>query len=96
MEDPADYLAGQIARLAAKETAEILTAGIASGRFLPPSAYLTPAQTAAYLSTTEGALETMRKERRGPRFSRPSHKMCRYSRNDLDAWMAEHLSEFGG
>jgi predicted DNA-binding transcriptional regulator AlpA len=92
MDNTSAEFAREIALTAARETAEILADGIAKGRFLPPAAYLTPAQTAAYLSTTEGALETMRKERRGPRYSRPSHKMVRYARSDLDAWMDESKS----
>lgn len=95
MDDASAEFAREIAVTAAQETAELIARSIASGQFLPPAAYLTPAQTAAYLSTTEGALETMRKERRGPRYSRPSHKMVRYARSDLDAWMDENKSEFG-
>ena len=36
-------------------------------------------------------LETMRREARGPKFSRVSHRVVRYHVADLDAWLREHV-----
>ena len=46
---------------------------------------------AAMTQVTPAGLETMRKEKRGPRYTRPSHKIVRYRRADLDAYMEAHL-----
>ncbi len=75
------------AKAVAAEIGDRLAADIREGRWTPPTEYLTPEQAAAYLATTAAALETMRKERRGPKFCRPSHKIVRYARRDLDEWM---------
>ena len=84
-----DTPTNEFAREVARELAETLHRQIAEGTFLPPPEYLDGAQAAAYLGggLTAAALETMRKEKRGPRYSRPSHKIVRYRRRDLDAWL---------
>lgn len=83
MQDPNTDFAASVAREVARELAE----GFASGRFAPPSEYLTSAQAAAFLGLTEGGMETMRKEGRGPRFIRASQKLVRYRVQDLRDWM---------
>ena len=86
MIDNADYT-----HAIAEAVAEKLAEGIRDGKFLPVGRYLTPAQAAAYLGLTEAGLETMRKEKRGPLYSRPSNKLVRYRIADLDGWLAEHI-----
>ncbi|SDN90561.1 Helix-turn-helix domain-containing protein [Lutimaribacter pacificus] len=85
----------EFAETVAQQVAEKLAEGIRDGTFLPVSEYMTPAQAAAYLGLTEGGMETMRKEGRGPRYVRPSHKMVRYARRDLDAWCEQHAVQPG-
>lgn len=83
------------AKLVAAEISERMAADIRAGRWTPPAEWLTPEQAAAYLggNLTPAGLETMRKEKRGPRYSRPSHKIVRYRRADLDAWLEAHAIE---
>lgn len=65
----------------------------AAGQLLPMPEYLTAAQAAAFLGMTVGGLETMRKERRGPRYVRASGKLVRYRIADLREFMDGHLVE---
>lgn len=75
------------ARSIAEQVAYRLAEGIRNGEFLPPSDVLTPAQAAALLHVTEAGLETMRHQGRGPKFYRPSAKLVRYRKSDIDAWL---------
>lgn len=57
----------------------------------PPiqSPWLDKYEAAEYLKLDGGArgLESMRAMGRGPKYSRPSHKIVRYHYKDLDAWL---------
>lgn len=81
------------AKLIAAEISERLATDIRAGVWTPPAEWLTPEGACAYLggNLTPAGLETMRKEKRGPRYTRPSHKIVRYRRADLDAYMEAHL-----
>lgn len=57
MDDPAAF-----AKLIAREVAAELADGYATGRYAPPSEYLTTEQAAAFLGLMPGGMETMRKE----------------------------------
>ncbi len=59
----------------------------------PPllSPWLNPEQAARYIGFEPRGLETMRREARGPKFSRVSHRVVRYHVADLDAWLREHV-----
>lgn len=62
--------------------------------FVQPE-WLTSAQAAAYLGLTDKGMEEMRRTGRGPRFSRPSHRVLRYRKADLDAYLEAHLTQPG-
>ncbi len=64
----------------------------------PPllSPWLNPEQAAAYVGFEPRGLETMRRERRGPKFSRVNHRVIRYHVADLDAWLRAHGERRGG
>ncbi len=55
--------------------------------------WLDQRQAATYLGIGDRALETMRRERRGPRFSRATHAIIRYRIADLDRWLIDHMVE---
>ena len=55
--------------------------------------WLDQRQAATYLGIGDRALETMRRERRGPIFSRPTHAIVRYRIADLDAWLLSSMVE---
>jgi hypothetical protein len=59
---------------------------------LPPTAFIDPKQTAAYLGVTTGVLHCWREQRRGPRFF-GSNQFARYRRVDIDEWMAKRSGE---
>ena len=91
MDDPPEF-----AKLIAREVAAELADGYATGRYAPPSEFLTSAQAAAFLGLTPGGMETMRKEGRGPSYVRASGKLVRYRVQDLRHWMEQHLVQNGG
>ena len=86
MDDPAAF-----AKLIAREVAAELADGYATGRYAPPTEYLTTAQAASFLGLMAGGMETMRKEGRGPSYVRASQKLVRYRVADLRHWMEQHL-----
>jgi len=86
MDDPVEF-----ARLVARELAD----GIASGRLAAAPEYVNTAHAAALLGLTPGGMETMRKEGRGPAFTRASGKLVRYRIADLREWMEQHRVEPG-
>ena len=54
--------------------------------------WLTTQEAANYLGHSRRSLEKWRLAGSGPRFSRaPGHRSVRYSRADLDDWMAQGL-----
>jgi len=57
---------------------------------LPPPEYLDTHSAAAYLGLTRKQLEHWRCRGGGPPFLKVSRRIVRYSRADLDTWMAEH------
>mgnify|MGYP001217342907 CR=1 FL=1 len=61
----------------------------------PPiiSPWLTPSEAADYLRLDARSLETMRREGRGPKFSKVNHRIVRYHVDDLDAWLREPRDE---
>lgn len=79
------------AKLIAREVAAELADGYATGRYAPPTEYLTTAQAASFLGLMPGGMETMRKEGRGPSYVRTSNKLVRYRVADLRHWMEQHL-----
>ena len=50
-------------------------------------------EAARYLGLEPRALETQRRERRGPIFSRPSRSLVRYCIADLDEWLRQNMVE---
>ena len=86
MDDPHEF-----AKLIAREVAAELADGYATGRYAPPSEFLTTEQAAAFLGLMPGGMETMRKEGRGPSYVRASQKLVRYRVADLRHWMEQHL-----
>lgn len=57
----------------------------------PPPAYFKPAEAATYLRISLSLLNRLRREGKGPSYSKLGDgKTCaiRYSRADLDGWMA--------
>src|SRR5215471_5382494 len=59
---------------------------------LPPSAFVTPVQAAAYIGTTASVLHSWRAQRRGPRYH-GSNEFVRYRLADLDLWMSVRADE---
>jgi len=59
---------------------------------LPPSAFVTPVQAAAYIGTTTSVLHSWRAQRRGPRYH-GSNEFVRYRLADLDLWMSVRADE---
>ena len=59
---------------------------------LPPTAYLTSRQAAAYLGTTPGVLANWRSMRLGPRYH-GFREFIRYRKGDLDELMAARAGE---
>lgn len=51
----------------------------------------TPQQAADYLGFTVAALAAWRSRGGGPRFVKINGRVCRYRKEDLDAWIAERL-----
>lgn len=64
----ADFNPAALAKLIAREVAAELADGYATGRFAPPTEYLTTVQAASFLGLMPGGMETMRKEGRGPAY----------------------------
>lgn len=64
----------------------------------PPllSPWLNSEQAASYTGFAPRGLETMRREKRGPKYSRLGHRVVRYHVADLDAWLREHVGNAGG
>lgn len=50
--------------------------------------YLSPREAAAYINVSRSLLDHKRVTGGGPPFSKISHRNVRYSRVDLDQWMA--------
>ena len=71
-----------------KSRADLL-AEIAS---LPPSAFITTTQAAAYIGSTSGVLLNWRSQRRGPRYH-GQNDFVRYRISDLDLWMSSRADE---
>ncbi|MBL4544230.1 MAG: helix-turn-helix domain-containing protein [Rhodobacteraceae bacterium] len=90
MDEPDEF-----AKLIAREVATELANGYAAGRYVPPPEYLNTTHAAAFLGLTPAGMETMRKEGRGPAFTRASSKLVRYRVSDLRDWMAQHRVEPG-
>ena len=80
-----------IIRLARHVAQEVLTA--LAERPELSKRWLNQAEAATYLGMGDRALETQRREKRGPRFSRPSRALVRYALSDLDAWLRDHMVE---
>jgi helix-turn-helix protein len=59
---------------------------------LPPSAFVTTAQAAAYLGSTPAVMMNWRSQRRGPRYH-GKHEFVRYRISDLDLWMSARADE---
>jgi hypothetical protein len=53
---------------------------------------LTAKQAAAYIHSSENSLRWMRSKGVGPRFTKPDGWHARYSRADLDAYIAERVA----
>lgn len=51
--------------------------------------WLSPAEAAHYLGVAPGTLARKRVEGSGPPFKRPSPRLVRYSRAELDSWLGE-------
>ena len=54
---------------------------------------MTTAQAAEFLGVSEYFMLEMRQRGTGPRYSRPAHKVIRYLRKDLVAWLDENAVE---
>jgi hypothetical protein len=59
---------------------------------LPPSAFITTTQAAAYIGSTPGVLLNWRSQRRGPRYH-GHNDFVRYRISDLDLWMSSRVDE---
>jgi hypothetical protein len=59
---------------------------------LPPSAFLTAAEAAAFLNTTVGVLANWRSARCGPRYH-GANTFIRYRLKDLDEWISQRAWE---
>src|SRR5262249_39900809 len=59
---------------------------------LPPSAFITTTQAAAYIGSTPGVLLNWRSQRRGPRYH-GKDDFIRYRISDLDLWMSSRAYE---
>ena len=59
---------------------------------LPPSAFITTTQAAAYIGSTPGVLLNWRSQRRGPRYH-GKNDFVRYRISDLDLWMSSRADE---
>src|SRR6516225_6258999 len=59
---------------------------------LPPSAFITTTQAAAYIGSTPGVMLNWRSQRRGPRYH-GKHDFVRYRISDLDLWMSSRADE---
>ena len=59
---------------------------------LPPSAFVTTLQAAAYIGSTPAVLFNWRSQRRGPRYH-GSNDFIRYRIADLDLWMSARADE---
>jgi hypothetical protein len=59
---------------------------------LPPSAFVTTAQAAAYIGSSPGVMLNWRSQRRGPRYY-GSDDFVRYRLSDLDLWMSSRAGE---
>ena len=89
MSDPhMKQFALEIARAVGRE----LLADLASNPPTPKS-WLRPNEAAIYTGVAERTLENMRRERRGPRYSRLGHSLVRYSVADLDEWLRSGRGE---
>src|SRR5262249_36346100 len=75
-------------RVSEKSRADLL-AEIAG---LPPSAFITTTQAAAYIGSTTGVMLNWRSQRRGPRYH-GKHDFVRYRISDLDLWMSSRADE---
>lgn len=55
----------------------------------PPtiSPWLSPEEAARYLGLSERGLETMRRQKRGPKYARIGERIVRYDVRELDAWL---------
>ena len=73
----------------AQKSREELLAEIAG---LPPSAFVTTAQAAAYIGSTPGVMVNWRSQRRGPRYH-GKNDFVRYPVSDLDLWMSCRADE---
>ena len=62
---------------------------------LPDAAHLTSQEAAAYINTTAAVLRVWRSMGKGPRFRGRGH-FVRYSKGDLDAFMAGFDHRFEG
>ena len=72
---------------------------ISRGLVVAQTEWLTPEDAARYLSLTPKGLEDYRRpEKRsdGPPFYRVNHRIVRYRRSDLDAWMLARGERLGG
>jgi hypothetical protein len=77
-----------MAKASEKPRADLL-AEIAS---LPATAFVTPAQAAAFLGTNPSVLHSWRSQRRGPRYH-GSNEFIRYRICDLDSWMTTRAND---
>jgi Helix-turn-helix domain len=59
---------------------------------LPPSAFVTTAQAAAYIGSSPGVMLNWRSQRRGPRYH-GRNDFVRYRLSDLDLWMSSRAGE---
>ena len=59
---------------------------------LPPSAFVTTAQAAAYLNTSAAVLMNWRSQRRGPRYH-GANEFIRYRLSNLDLYMSARADE---
>jgi Helix-turn-helix domain len=59
---------------------------------LPPSAFVTTAQAAAYLSTSPAVMMNWRSQRRGPRYH-GKNEFIRYRLSNLDLYMSARADE---
>ncbi|MPY74919.1 MAG: helix-turn-helix domain-containing protein [Alphaproteobacteria bacterium] len=86
-------LARQIAAQVVAELPRELAVQVAAELRDDPSVqspWLNSEQAATYLGLEPRGLESMRRERRGPKFSRIGNRIVRYHVADLDAWLREH------